>query len=126
MAGQKYPITKIGIRNLTAELIQVAEQDVKFGECEVDVDHQVKINGRPVTKIEVTHPKPRKNFRYHVARIYIDNEHRIPVRYSSWLWPSEPGGKKPLEEEYTYTNIKLNHGYGDAVFDENNPDIFKR
>jgi len=35
MAGQKYPITKLGIRNLTTELITVASNDVNYGECEV-------------------------------------------------------------------------------------------
>ena len=35
MAGQRYPITEIGFLNLTKRLIEVAEQDKKFGECEV-------------------------------------------------------------------------------------------
>ena len=34
-AGQRYPITEIGIVNLTQRLIEVAEQDSKYGECEV-------------------------------------------------------------------------------------------
>jgi hypothetical protein len=126
MKGQKYPITKFGIRNLTAELIQVAEQDVKFGECTVDVRHNAKINGRPCTRIEVVHPTPRKNFRFHIARIFIDNELRIPVRYGSFMWPTAPGENPPIEERYTYTKIKLNNGYDDYKFDEDNPEIFKR
>ena len=125
MKGQKYPITKFGIRNLTAELIKVAEQDVQYGECEVDVKNRVLIDGRPTTRIEVVHPKPRKNFRYHIARIYIDHELRIPVRYSSWMWPERPGEAPPLEEQYTYRNIKINNGYTDLVFSKENPDIFK-
>jgi outer membrane lipoprotein-sorting protein len=126
MKGQKYPITKFGIRTLTAELIQVAEQDVKFGECSVNVRHNAAIDKRPCTRIEVIHPTPRKNFRFHIARIYIDNELRIPVRYGSWMWPRQPGEKPPLEEQYTYRRIKLNNGYDDSTFDEDNPEIFKR
>lgn len=126
MDGQKYPITKFGIRNLTTELIQVAEQDMNYGECIVKVNHNVKLDGRPVTRIEVVHPNPRKNFRYNIARIYIDNELRVPVRYSSWMWPERPGEKPPLEEQYTYSNIKINNGYTAQTFSEDNSEIFKK
>ncbi|MBN1852527.1 MAG: DUF1571 domain-containing protein [Pirellulales bacterium] len=123
MDGQKYPITKFGIRNLTAELIEVAEQDVQYGECTVKVGN-AKIDGRPVTSILVEHPVPRKNFRYHKAKIYIDNELRIPVAYASWMWPKQPGEDPPLEEQYIYTDIKINNGFTDETFTEQTPGIF--
>jgi hypothetical protein len=126
MQGQKYPVTKLGIRNLTAELIQVAENDVKFGECEFKYSYNAKINDRPCTKLEVIHPVPRKNFRFHIAKIYIDNELRVPICYQSWMWPSKPGEEPPLEEEYYYMNVKLNNGYNDATFNQSNPEIFRR
>src|SRR5690606_15659465 len=72
MAGQKYPIMKLGVRNLMAELAMVGENDVKFGECEVD-HKQSAINGRACTLIEVTHPIARQSFRFHKAEIFIDN-----------------------------------------------------
>ena len=40
MKGQKYPITKLGVRNLTSELIDVASNDVNFGECDVRTLHR--------------------------------------------------------------------------------------
>jgi hypothetical protein len=129
MAGQKYPITKLGIRNLTTELIAVASNDVNYGECEVRTA-QTEIgpaNGakRPVTLIEVTHPTPRKNFRFHKAQVFIDNELRMPIRYAAYLWPENPGEQPPLEEAYTYLNLKLNNGFTDADFDPKNPEMFK-
>jgi hypothetical protein len=129
MDGQKYPITKIGIRNLTTELIMVASNDIKYGECEVHTA-QTEIgpaNGakRPVTLIEATHPTPRKNFRFHKAQVFIDNELRVPIRYASYLWPSAPGEQPPLEEAYTYLNLKVNNGFTDADFDPKNPELFK-
>jgi hypothetical protein len=129
MDGQKYPITKIGIRNLTTELITVASNDINYGECDVRTA-QTEIgpaNGakRPVTLIEVTHPTPRKNFRFHKAQVFIDNELRVPIRYASYLWPSAPGEQPPLEEAYTYLNLKLNNGFTDADFDPKNPELFK-
>ena len=124
MNGQKYPITRAGIRNLTAELIEIAEADTKFGECEVKTA-AMKINDRPVTLIESTHPVPRREFRYHKAKIYIDNELRIPVAYEAFLWPTKPGAEPPLEEQFIYTNVKLNNGFTDQDFNSENPAIFK-
>ena len=46
MSGQRYPITEIGILNLTKRLIEVGEQDKNFGECEVKFYKGAKINNR--------------------------------------------------------------------------------
>jgi hypothetical protein len=124
MAGQKYPITKLGVRTLMAELAMVGEMDSKFGECEVQTK-QSAINGRPATLLEVVHPVPRENFRYHKAEIFMDNELKVPVRFAAYLWPANPGEQPPLEEAYTYLNIKLNNGFTDADFDKNNTEYFK-
>jgi hypothetical protein len=124
MKNQKYPITKLGIRNLVSELIAVASNDVQFGECEVTT-RQSAINGRSVTLLEVVHPIPRQNFRFHKAEVFIDNELQLPVRYAAYLWPEQPGGELPLEEAYTYVNLKLNNGFINADFDKENPEYFK-
>ena len=124
MKGQKYPISKLGLRNLMTELIMVANNDVNFGECEVRTA-QCNINKRPSTLIEVVHPVKRNNFRFHKAELFIDNELQIPVRYAAYLWPEAPGQQPPLEEAYTYLNIKMNNGYTDIDFDKNNPEYFK-
>jgi hypothetical protein len=125
MRNQKYPITKAGLRNLTTELIQVAEADSKYAECEVTYNDSVKVDGRPATMIEATHPVPRKNFKFHKARIFIDHEHRLPVAYEAYSWPAVAGGEPVLEERYIYTNLKLNNGFTDADFSTENPAMFK-
>ena len=129
MAGQKYPITKIGVRNLSTELVEVASKDVNYGECEVNVSQTVigpkDGEKRPVTLIEVTHPIERNTFRFHKAQVFIDNELRIPIRYAAYLWPKAPGEAPPLEEAYTYLNLKVNNGFTDADFSRDNPDLFK-
>ncbi len=121
MRGQRYPITEVGMRNLTSRLIEVAEQDAKFGECDVKYFNGSKINGRTCTCLQVTHPVRRKNFRFHVARIFIDDEYQIPVRFESYDWPTQAGGQPVLLEEYTYMNVKFNNGFADADFDQRNP-----
>jgi hypothetical protein len=124
MQGQRYPITEIGFSNLTKRLVEVAQQDMQYGECEVKFFKNAKINKRVVTLIEVRHPVKRTNFKFHVARVYVDDELNIPVRYESYDWPKAPGAPlsvaDDLIEEYTYTDIKLNQGFTDFDFDENN------
>jgi hypothetical protein len=120
MAGQRYPITEIGFYNLTKRLVEVGEQDKMFGECEVKFYKGAKINKRSATCIQVVHPIPRKNFRFHKALIFVDDELNVPVRYEAYDWPDRPGGPPLLLEEYTYTDIKINNGYTDQSFDEYN------
>ncbi len=121
MQNNRYPITEIGVLNLVRRLIEVGEQDMKYGECEVKFFEGAKINDRTCTCIQVVHPVPRRNFRFHLARIYVDTEHNLPVRYESYDWPTEPDGAPQLIEEYTYLNIKVNNGFTDLDFDIRNP-----
>lgn len=121
MRGNRYPITEIGILTMVRRLIEVGEQDIKYGECEVKFYPGARIEDRVCTCIQVVHPKPRKNFRFHIARIYVDDELNLPIRYESYGWPEKQGEKPPLLEEYTYLNLKLNNGFTDADFDVRNP-----
>jgi hypothetical protein len=122
MQGNRYPMTELGLRRLTERLIEVGEHDCQFGECEVKVTPGAKINRRDCTCIEVIHPVPRRDFLFHLARIYVDSEHNLPTRYEAYEWPEEVGGKPVLTEEYTYLNLKFNNGFTDKDFDPENPD----
>ena len=77
--------------------------------------------GQGCTLLEVVHPVQRPHFDFHIARIYIDDELRIPIRFASWEWPAVAGGSPQLLEEFTYLNIKLNVGLTDLDFDSGNP-----
>ena len=121
MKDNRYPITEIGLVTLVRRLIEVAEQDIKYGECEVKFYPGAKIDERVCTCIQVVHPTPRRNFRFHVARIYVDDELNVPIRYESYDWPEKAGGAPQLLEEYTYVDLKLNNGFTDADFDVRNP-----
>lgn len=117
MVNQRYPITEVGIRTLTSRLIKTAQGDLKYGECEVKFIPGAKINGRVCTCIQVKHPVQRKHFRFHLARIFIDDELQIPIRYAAYQWPRKKGGTPLLDEEYTYLNVKTNNGFTDDDFD---------
>ncbi len=121
MQGNRYPVTELGILNLVRRLIEVAEADTKFGECEVNFYKGARVGDRVATCIEVVHPVPRRNFRFHLARIFVDDELNLPIRYEAYSWPTTPGGAPELIEEYTYLDLKLNVGFTDADFDIRNP-----
>jgi hypothetical protein len=117
MRGNRYPITDVGIEFLISELIKRGERDRQRGECTVEFKENVRINGRQCTLLEVTHPHARPYFDFHIARIFIDTELDLPVRYEAYSWPTVPGGQPVLEECYTYLNIKVNVGLTDENFD---------
>ena len=121
MEGQRYPITMMGMRTLTKRLMEVGQEDLRYDEVEVKMHEGTKINGRTCTCIQAIHPVPRKHFRYHLARIFIDDELEMPVRFEAFLWPNKKGGKPVLVEQYTYVNIKMNNGFTDKDFDPKNP-----
>jgi hypothetical protein len=122
MQNQRYPITEIGILNLTRRLIEVAEKDLQYGECEVQFLKGAKINNRVCTCIEVVHPVPRRNFLFHLARVFVDDELNLPIRYEAYDWPKEKDSPPELIEEYTYLDLKLNNGFTDRDFDPRNPE----
>jgi hypothetical protein len=125
MRGNRYPITEIGIKRLTQRLIELGQEsmrgDAAWRECRVQYFQQSKVGDRLCTCIQVEHPVRRDSLPSHLARIYLDDELQVPIRYEAYDWPTEPGGEPPLLEEYTYLNLKLNEGFTDKDFDRGNP-----
>ena len=122
MRGNKYPITDLGILNLVDKLLEVGYADSKFGECDVTYKEGAKLDGRECTVITVSHPVPRSNFRFHIARIFVDKELNLPIRYESFDWPRKEGETPMLIETYSYLKLEINVGLTDADFDHKNPE----
>jgi hypothetical protein len=122
MRGQLYPITDIGLENLVVKLIERGEGEKKLGnmECAVSFAQNAKINGRACTLLQIKYDKPSPNVEFHLAQIFIDDEHQVPIRYAAFGFPQKPGENLPVLEEYTYLNLKLNVGLTDKDFDETN------
>ncbi|MBC8350722.1 MAG: DUF1571 domain-containing protein [Planctomycetes bacterium] len=121
MRGQRYPITEIGIENLVDKLIERATSDRKSDpkalSTQVRYIEKAKINGRSCLVIEVTHPVQKPYFDFHIARVFIDDQLQVPVRYAAYSWPTTPGGRPVLEEAYTYLDMKMNVGLKENDFD---------
>lgn len=119
MRGSRYSIEKIGIENLVAELVEKGERDRKHDECEVEIVDDT-FEDRACTRIEVRHPHPREHFDFHIARIHVDRELKVPIHYAAYTWPDADSQEPQLLEEYTYRDLKLNVGLSDADFDPSN------
>ena len=122
MRNNRYPITAFGIKNLITRLIAVAEEEVKHAklstpECVVKVIPGAKIDKRSCFCIQVTHLVKREHYKFHIARLFIDDALQLPVRFESYDWPKSAGGKPVLVEEYTYSKLKLNRRLTDRHFD---------
>jgi hypothetical protein len=121
MHGQHHPVTELGILNLARRVGRFAEEDMRYAESQVQFLRGAKVNDRPCTSIEVVHPVPRSNFHFHLLRVFIDEELKVPIRFELYDWPRQPGGPAELVEEYSYVNLRLNNGFSDADFDPRNP-----
>jgi hypothetical protein len=127
MKGQKHPITSVGIRNLLIKLNKMWNAETKFAECDVTSNPNSKIGDRSCTMIQVIHPIARQDFKFHAARLFLDNELKIPVHFDAFAWPEQAEGEPPLEERFTYAKLKVNNDFTSKDFDsKNNPDIFRQ
>ncbi len=122
MAGNRYPITEIGIERLLERLVELGERNRRRDECEVALERGILVDGIPCTRIEVRHPRPREHFDFHLAEVYLDERRLVPLRYASYDWPRTPGGPPVLVEEYAFEDLRLNVGLTDADFDPDNPE----
>ena len=105
---------------LLSGLVQEMERNRPTGLCEVRYLKEVKIDARSCQLIEIEYGDMRAPHEFHRAKIYIDKDLQIPVRfvfYDRPLFGSEPR----VAEEYTFTDIELNVGLSDQDFDITNP-----
>jgi hypothetical protein len=124
MDGNRYPITELGMLNLTGRLIEEGVHYMQAdaaGQCRVDDIEGAEINDRRCRYIRVTFPTRRRQLKFHVAEIFIDEELHVPVRYAAYDWPDEDGDEPKLLEEYTYLDIDWNVGLTDLDFERTNP-----
>lgn len=121
MAENRYPITMLGIHNLIEQVIQQWESEAKFGEVEVNFYRNAKLGKDiDVEVIEVTHPKPRNQFRYHMTRLFLEKSTRHPLRVEQYGFP-QGGGQPPLVEEFSYVSLRPNQGFKNIDFSVDNP-----
>lgn len=121
MENNRHPITEAGI----GELIETVEErwSKELSTAHSVITHAKDLQIGPhtsVVMIESLHPQRQPDFLFHKVRLYINQEHGLPIRFEAYDWPKHPDASPELLEEYTYLNLKLNVGFSDLDFDPAN------
>lgn len=80
-----------------------------------------KLDKRPCSILEISHPKMLGGFEFQLAQVFIDDEYNLPVRYLAYGWPAAGEKGNPILEEYNYTKLKFNIELTDSDFNPANP-----
>lgn len=111
------PVTEVGLKDLLARYLEVAESELSETNIEVRYFKNAKIDGRLCTQIRLVHPNHEEGLTYYWADMFIDQEWKVPVRFAAYDWPSTEGAEPPLLEEVTFVDLRINTGLTDADFD---------
>jgi hypothetical protein len=116
MEDNRHPITEAGLGKLIETVARHWAVELTPEESQINF-RSMQIDRRPCTMIESIHPRRRKDFLFHMVRLYIDQELGLPIRFEAYDWPKRPNTPPELVEEYTYQNLRLNVGLRDVDFD---------
>jgi len=120
MEENRHPVTEAGIGGLIDTVAKHWAVELTPEESVIRFQN-MQIDGRPCTMIESNHPRRHPGFMYYSVKLYIDQQHGLPVRFEAYDWPKHPGGTPELVEEYTYLKLQTNVGLQERDFDANNP-----
>jgi hypothetical protein len=115
------PITQSGFAALLTDFIATLERhaaaDPAGDNTMVERPQGARLDGRLCQVLRITHPRQQPGLEFHKATIFMDAELGVPVRVEKLDWPPRPGDAPPVIGEYNYTNVKINVGLTDAMFD---------
>ena len=120
MAESRYPITKLGLEKHLQSFIDQWEYETAYGEIELEEYPDAQIGNQRCRVIEAGHPTPRRQFRYHKTRLYLDARSGMPVRFERLGFPPQSGERAPVVEQYTYTELRTDVGMTDYDFSTRN------
>ena len=119
MAECRYPVTKIGMHQMMATVLEQWKSEERISRCEVTYYPNAKLGDRDCKVIATTHPKELPGLKFCKTRLYIDKETNLPVRVEQYGFPTKKNDE-PLLEEYTYSELRLNAGLDDFDFSPKN------
>lgn len=122
MDGNKYPVTMIGLKTLLDKVIAQWEAEGKLGEVQTQKYPDAKLpSGEECVAYESMHPVPKKQFKFHITRLWIEKKTGLAIRIEQLGFPQKGQQAPPVIEEYTYSKIKTNVPLDNIDFDVNNP-----
>lgn len=117
MSENRHPITEIGISNMLEVVIRQWEAEARYGETDVKYFPKAKLGDFPVRVIRTVHPTRRRQFKFHMTQLYLDDQTLFPVRVEQFDWPQREGENPVQVELYMYSDVRTNQGFTNADFD---------
>lgn len=135
MKEARYPVTEMGLRNLSATLIKYRKRDLALKQgCRWELIPDQSFSERPCHCFVVEWDSKEIEPTYRKSITFIDDELSLPVCVKNYGWTGSEGitdhaklDAATLIEFYGYTEIKFDQRLGDAHFDKSHGDYtFKR
>jgi len=120
MEENRHPVSKAGMKTMLDLLVAQWESELKYGETDVKFYPNAKVGSVDCKLIESSHPEKRPHFNFQKSCLYVDKQTNLPIRLEQYGFPAKAGEASPVEEEYSYTNIRLNIGLTETDFDTKN------
>ena len=116
----RYPINKIGLRNLLSLMIDRWLQETEVSGAQVKYYPNATVGELSCKVVEVTYAQKQDDLRYQTSRLYIDAATNLPVRVQNYEF-NPRGGEAVLVEDYYYSNLQTDVGLENIDFDTTNP-----
>ena len=120
MEGCRHPISEAGIGPLLDTVQTRWSSELDPTESVVAFRDGQMVGTRRCTMIETTHPHQQPEFMFYRVRLFIDDELGLPIHFEAYDWPSSPGARAELAEDYTFGDLRLNVGLSDLDFNVSN------
>lgn len=130
MAEARYPITQVGLLNLTRRVMKYRQRDMTLAEGTQQWRLEVgeELNGHDCYKFTILYDDPKTEPVYRKTLLYFDRETLLPVCVRTFGWPQDVPGADPearddqtLLEDYVYHDVQFDQGLTDEDFSLANP-----
>ena len=117
----RYPVTMIGLRQMVVQLMEGWLAETEMDGITVNYYPNAQIGQQACKAIEATHQRQRPGVKFQMFRLYVDGEHKWPVRLQGYEFPGPRDSSPVLAEDYLYTDLAMNVGLTDVDFSTKNP-----
>ncbi len=112
MMNNRHPVTEIGLGFLIETITKIAKKAEKNKEIKLVYHGEQMVHGRTAHKLEGILPKDKDRGYYcYRAILGVDKENGLPILFEAYMWDDQ------LYERYVYSELKLNPGVKDQVFE---------
>jgi len=122
MAENRYPADMVGLKKMINKVISQWEEEGKYAEVKTQKRPNSKLaTGEECVVYESIHLTPRKQFKFHITRLWIEEKSGLAIRVDQLGFPQNGQKEPPILEEYTYGKLKLDSNLTNRDFDPKNP-----